>query len=422
MRPTGGPALPRLSVMVLLIMPHRLHQCARKRLLASLTLSLSLTACADPDAPLGPKYVSVVLDKTEADAVLDPVAPSASSQTPVDPSGAPSAHPDTEAMAVEPVAHVVVVSIDGLATRYLEQLLESGAAPTFERLQTMAAWTHNARTDKTYTNTLPNHTCMLTGLPVSPIQGYRRALAHGYINNGEPGPTDTLHNMGNPARSYTPSIFDVAHDHGFSTALFASKSKFVIYEQSYNGWGAPDTTGLDDGSKKIDSYVHNGDPVVLVDNFVSVFSTAAPRLSFVHLNQPDFTGHSYGWGSDEYLASVMLMDQQLGKILDTVQMSRFAERTALIVTTDHGGVDNSHLDAEDPRNFIIPFYVLAPGTKPGNAYAVFANRYSPGDINPGYDAAEQPLRNGDSGNLALSLLGLPHVSGSVIHGAGLLRD
>lgn len=378
--------------------------------------SVGLAGCAEPDLPLAPRTVLSAHDTgSPDDGTLAPGdAPTLDEPDRNEPA------PDG-ALGAPTVAHVIVVSIDGLATRYLDQLLDSGTLPAFAQLQTLAAWTHNARTDKTHTITLPNHTCMLTGLPVSPVPGYRADRAHGYIYNGEPGPSDTLHNMGNPARTYTPSIFDVAHDAGMRTGLYASKTKFVIYEQSYNGWGAPDITGRDDGKDKIDEYVHNSDTALLVDAFIESFVNNPPRLSFVHMNHPDVTGHTYGWGSEPYLNSLVLMDQQVRKLVDVVQSPAFSGRTALILTTDHGGVDNSHLDPEDARNYTIPFYLLAPGTKPGDAYDVLSNRYPPAENNPGYEEPHQPLRNGDAGNLALGLLGLPAIPGSVIHSAGLQR-
>ena len=85
--------------------------------------------------------------------------------------------------------------------------------------------TFNARTDYTHTVTIPNHTCMLTGRPVLQPVGQPNTTHHGYTSNTSPTPDATLHNSGNPNLDYVASVFDVAHDHGLSTALFASKSK-----------------------------------------------------------------------------------------------------------------------------------------------------------------------------------------------------
>lgn len=41
-------------------------------------------------------------------------------------------------------------------------------------------------------------------------------------------------------------MFD--HDSGFSTALYASKDKFELFERSWGRFGAQDRTGADDGS------------------------------------------------------------------------------------------------------------------------------------------------------------------------------
>jgi hypothetical protein len=316
----------------------------------------------------------------------------------------------------------ILVSVDGLAARYLDQLIVEGRAPTFLALQSLAAWTHNARTDKTHTYTLPNHTCMLTGLPVSPVPGLESYRAHFYTANSDPGSDATLHQLRFPDHTYTPSMFDVAHDNGLMTAMFASKTKFSLFSQTYNDAGRPDTIGINDGTHKIDKVVINSDPTAMIAAFITQLETLPPHLTFVHLNQPDGAGHSLGWGSPEYMNAVVAMDALLGQLLNAIQQGQLRNRTALIVTTDHGGVDFSHLGQDDANNYRIPFYVLAPGVAPGDIYSSLEHRVAPGADNPGYDELGQPLRNGDSGNLALDLLGLDPIPDSVMHSAGLLTS
>ena len=62
--------------------------------------------------------------------------------------------------------YVIHISVDGLNAEMMQQVIDAGNAPNFKRLQDEGAWTTNARTDYTHTNTLPNHTCMFTGRPV----------------------------------------------------------------------------------------------------------------------------------------------------------------------------------------------------------------------------------------------------------------
>ena len=69
------------------------------------------------------------------------------------------------------------------------------------------------------------------------------------MNNGEPsrvpGPCTT---KATRRSAICPSAWDIVHDRGLTTSLYASKTKFVIFEQSYDsGSGAADTTGADNG-------------------------------------------------------------------------------------------------------------------------------------------------------------------------------
>src|SRR3972149_1453691 len=130
--------------------------------------------------------------------------------------------------------YVIHVSIDGLNARHMQQAVDAGHAPTLERLEAESAWTANARTDYTCTVTLPNHTSMLTGRPVEQPDGMPATVHHGWTHNDLPARRATLHNAGNRRVLYIASVFDVAHDTGLSTALYASKDKFVIYDQTYS--------------------------------------------------------------------------------------------------------------------------------------------------------------------------------------------
>lgn len=327
------------------------------------------------------------------------------------------------ARAAGDIRHVLLISVDGLATRFLRQLLSTDRLPAFTRFARLGASTENARTDPTHTNTLPNHASMLTGLPVLAPPGAPAEQGHGYTANAEPGPGVTLHNSGNPARIYTPSVFDVAHDHGLATAMFASKAKFAIFTNSYNDAGANDEVAADDGTQKIDIVELNEDLTALTDVLIAVLADAPPNFSFVHFGQPDVAGHALGWGSAEYLDAIADVDVALGRILTLLEDEpSLAAHTAVILTADHGGTGNGHLDAANPDNFVIPFLVLGPGI-PGDRdlYSLVGELRTPSasDVNPGFEVPGQPIRNGDSANLALALLGLVPVPGSLMDSFGL---
>ena len=134
------------------------------------------------------------------------------------------------------VNHVIHISIDGLRGDLLESLVseDPGNYSNFRRFVTEGATTFNARNDYTDTSTLPNHTAILTARPVAQPEGGPSTAHHGYLDNSDPSPSTTLHNGGNENLSYVPSVFDVVHDAGLSTALYGSKGKFVIYDRSYD--------------------------------------------------------------------------------------------------------------------------------------------------------------------------------------------
>jgi hypothetical protein len=305
--------------------------------------------------------------------------------------------------------HALLVSVDGLRSDAL-RAVPASELPNFRRLMNGAA-TLNARTDPDYTVTLPNHTDMFTGRPVLGPQG------HGWIKNDDAEPGETIHkNHG----AYVASVFDVAHDHGFHTALFAGKSKFALYDASYDG----------EAGRKIDAWKFAKSTEEIADLVLAHLGAGGQRsLVFAHYAITDLTGHASGWDvtpRSRYMQAVAAVDKEIGRILDAIEASAALRgKTVVVVTTDHGGGAplKSHDQTQMWVDYIIPFFVWTGdppsaqgGTdaKPLDLYALnTATRADPGIASPRLDAAGRPpIRNGDAGNLLLSLLGLPAVPDS----------
>lgn len=316
--------------------------------------------------------------------------------------------------------HLIHISVDGLRSDAITTL---GAAtlPNFYHLRLRGAYTDNARTDVEQTITLPNHTSQITGRHTGTEQG------HNYTSNGIPGSASTLHRI---KGKYINSVFDVIHDTGSSTALFASKPKFVLYAQSYDeSNGAADVLERDNGRNKIDLFAVDPDTSSLVDEFLTHLLESRVRYAFLHLRDPDTAGHLSNWdlnpGSD-YLNSIINVDTLLGKILTTIEAAEFLrDKTAIILTSDHGGRLGTiqHEPADDPENYVIPFYVWGAGVARGvEIYSLnMDSRLDPKLSQPSYSSDKQPIRNGDSANLALQLLGLESIPGSIINAKQDLR-
>jgi predicted AlkP superfamily pyrophosphatase or phosphodiesterase len=305
--------------------------------------------------------------------------------------------------------YVIEISVDGLGSSYLSSLLGNGQIPSLSRIQSQGVSTLNARDDYDITVTLPNHVTMVTARPVM------GTLGHNWVENSDPEEGQTLHNN---KGEYVAGVFDVAHDNGLRTAMYATKSKFSLFTTSYNAVnGAADTTGVDNGRNKIDTYLCD-DSQSITDSFISEMSSNLFNYSFIHYGDCDAAGHAYGWGSEEYNNALIAVDGYLRQILTLIDNSSVLRgRTAIILTVDHGGCDYDHSDPTLPLNYTIPFIVWGAGAAENeDLYALNPNsRLDPGTGHPSYDESLQPVRNGDGANLALELLGLGAIPGSSIN-------
>jgi hypothetical protein len=320
--------------------------------------------------------------------------------------------------------------VDALRGDKLRDLVAASPAtyPNFRRLELESAYTYNARTDYGYTETVPNHITMITGRPVDQPAGLPNTVHHGYSSNF-PGSNHTIHADGNDFVPYKASTFDMAHDNGLRTALYTSKTRLGILERSYDATnGAQDETGADDGRDKIDfAQVVNGAngctnprPMTcsagIVNTLVINMNGATPaHYTFIHLVEPDTVGHASGWDGLEWAASVQTIDGYLGQMFALVEgREELDGHTAIVLTADHGGGVQTHGDETAWENFNIPVFVWGAELPAGtNLYASTTNRFEPGPmVRTTYTDAQQPLRNGDTGNISLALLGLPPIPSS----------
>ncbi len=306
---------------------------------------------------------------------------------------------------------VVAISVDGLNPDAIRKLGPE-QAPSFHRMLDQGAGTLDARTAVEMSVTLPNHTGMLTGRRVATGTGHHVDFNH-----------DNHSDVHAEAGSYRASLFDVVHDRGGSTALYASKDKFALFDRSWDAeHGAPDRVGRDHGTDKIDRFVY-ASPERLSVKVARQLQRAPFDASFVHLSSPDVAGHAYGWMSPKYLAAVERTDRRLGAILAAARSTRYLRRHVVVVlTADHGGApgNKQHSDEKDPRNYTVPFLVWGAGVTSADLYELNPERVEPRSDRPGY-FGQPPIRNTDLASLVTTLLGHRAVPGGLLPGTQPLR-
>jgi predicted AlkP superfamily pyrophosphatase or phosphodiesterase len=89
-----------------------------------------------------------------------------------------------------------------------------------------------------------------------------------------------------------------------------------------------------------------------------------PEFTFIYLGLTDEIGHRYGWLSPEYLDAVAVADACIALVLGRLESAGLLERTACLVTADHGGHDHAH-GSDAPEDLTVPWLVAGPGIKKG---------------------------------------------------------
>jgi predicted AlkP superfamily pyrophosphatase or phosphodiesterase len=246
---------------------------------------------------------------------------------PADCTAGPPRAPDRPVPAT---GRVLLVSIDGLRP----DVLLRAEARAIRALMKRGSYTFWAQTTD-MALTLPSHTSMLTGVPPS---------KHGVTWND-------VQRSERPAYPAWPTLFEVARNAGYTTAMAAGKSKFVTLAKP----GTLTWSHVPAGSNASDASV--------ADTAVAWIRGAAPQVLFVHLPDVDGSGHRDGWGSPSQLATIAGADRCVGRLLDALEKRGVLDSTLVLVTSDHGGAGRNH-GPNDPRSRFIPWIAAGPGVRP----------------------------------------------------------
>jgi predicted AlkP superfamily pyrophosphatase or phosphodiesterase len=220
--------------------------------------------------------------------------------------------------------HVFIVSFDGGKP----EVMKRSAMPMLMQMAREGATTWNAQTIFP-SITLPSHTSMLTGV----------LMAKHHITWNDWQPQRGLVTV--------PTIFKLARDRGYTTALFAGKEKF----RHLNNPGTVDEFQIPSYSAK-----------TVAAAAAKYIVEKKPNLCFIHFADSDGAGHASGWGSPEQIQSFADEDAALKVLYDAVRQAGIARQSTFILSADHGGHDKTH-GTNSPEDMTIPWIAWGAGTK-----------------------------------------------------------
>jgi predicted AlkP superfamily pyrophosphatase or phosphodiesterase len=254
--------------------------------------------------------------------------------------------PTRVAAQVSQVEHFVVIGVDGLSPDGVRK----AKAPNLERMMKEGAYTLRAR-GVMPTVSSPNWASMIMG--AGPEQ-------HGITSNDwEPG-SATIKPTEVGSEGLFPTIFGV---------LRAQQPVAKI--ACFHDW---DGFGRLVERKACNIIEDSAGPVKATEHAVAYLTRERPRFTFIHLDHVDDAGHNHGHGTPEYYASVAEADRLIGLVLRALDDAGIADRTIVLVTSDHGGVGKKH-GGSTMAEIEIPWIIRGRGVAAGKELTVPVNTY-----------------------------------------------
>lgn len=233
------------------------------------------------------------------------------------------------------IEHVILIGVDGFGA----YAFDKAKVPNLRDLMKKGSWTLQARTVLP-SSSAPNWASMVMGAGPE---------LHGYTTWGSKKPDL-------PAR--------VLDEYGMFPSIYAllrkekPKSEIgVIYEWDGIGYLFP--------KKAVDKDQNCDGDIALTKAATSYVREKKPNFLFIHLHDVDRVGHNAGHGTPDYYAAIERTDTHIGSIIKSIEEAGIMDKTAIIFTADHGGINKGH-GSISMQEMQIPWIIKGPGVRRDN--------------------------------------------------------
>ena len=249
---------------------------------------------------------------------------------------------------VKGVKHVVMIGLDGLAGN----TVDAADMPTVKQMMANGAWTLQARSILPSSSAC-NWASMYMG--VGPEM-------HGYNTWGSRKPDFPSITLGK--NGIFPTIFTTLRE------AYPEMNLAAFYEWNVQG-------DLID-NKAVDYHKHvpmgESRSADITNAYISYLKEHKPEFSICIFDSPDAEGHSYGWGSEQYMNRLPEVDAYIAKIVEATKEAGMYDDTIFMIVSDHGGINRGH-GSITMDEMEAPLVFFGPGIKKGYKIEVPVVRY-----------------------------------------------
>jgi Uncharacterized proteins of the AP superfamily len=226
--------------------------------------------------------------------------------------------------------YAIVITIDGLRP----DAISKSDVPNIKSLLNNGSYSLEAQTVLP-SKTIPAHTSLVTGLTPE---------RHG----------KTLNLWARNVMDYVgvDTIFKIAKEHGLKSAMFVGKDELEYVAK-------PGSVDHFESTSRAPTSIED-----ITSRFSSYFEKEKPELVFIHFPEPDLTGHSKGWLSEDYIKALEGVDRAVGRVLESLRKVGVYKNAFIVITADHGGHGYGH-GSSSPEDMTIPWIAFGKGVKRG---------------------------------------------------------